>query len=246
MIQLVHSAGQAVAPQGAASPDLSQPPSFAVVDPRRNWYYLVPFGSPAWVTRGSVRAYAGVPVQRSAAEIIRGAQERINASELQRSAQIQPMYVRDDGVLDVDTLRAAAQEIRRSTTDFASRTGTPTGAMNRMIDALNESANAGDLSGQRGMLAWTGLIYVNLLNGTAGINGRTTAQINEWLSNGGISLGPATTTSIQLPAVAQTSALQRTMPRAVNFARRNKTPILVGGVAIAGIIAVAIYMNNKD
>lgn len=254
MIEVVHAAGQVETV--AMSPDLSRPPSFAVVDPRRNWYYYVPVGAPT--RRGDSRDYTGTVLQRTLSSIVTSAQRRINDGALSRAMADGGApagdYVRDDGVLDTQTLSAGASEISsffgESFVQYGARASQENSsawarypAANRIVNAMVGSARSGALSGESGTNALIGLILLGYLEEA---QGRTPAQVEAWLADGGISLGRSGSLMQNFPPVERTGRFQLAMPRATNFVRRNKVPLAIGGVTVVGLIATVIYFKSKD
>jgi len=208
-----------IAPSGAVTPpntDLA--PDYSIEDPTRNWFIYRRIQMP----QGPVLESRNI--QESPKSTISHAQKRWNKATALAGRQ---NLVRDDGVLDVDTLRRVADAL-------------PATVGLGIADALRESATTKTMTPK----SWTGLLYYSQVDDA----GLADPNAENWLRRGGFALGTtAQLPLVRFPAVQSTSDLQRSMPRVTNFVRNNKVPLAVGGGVLAvGIIAAMVYASKDD
>lgn len=213
-------------------------------DPSVAGTYLIRSFSPAEVVgAGAYPASEMREVTETSEDMVRRAQTALN--QLADDRGDDSAVVRNDGELDVDTLRAAADALDRLSSGDA-----PAGAdvtalftgSSSLVEALRAASQTRRLEGADGARVMQSLIAI----GHPGVLSSSKPNVASWLMRGGIRFGTAEQAAAgQYPVVQPASDLQRSLPRTMNFVREYKYPLAIGGVAIVGAVAYYFYSREQ-
>jgi hypothetical protein len=188
-------------------------------DRSRNWFYYTP------PLPGATREVTVA----SPTEIIRRVQQYINSLP---AGTVPQGAVREDGVLDTLTLDAASQVV-------------PARWNQRLPSGGTFSQHLAQAASERRLdpVAFTALILLS----SQVLRDDERASFS-WITSGGVALGTnATLAQVRYPAVIESGFFDKSLPRASNFVRKHKVPILVtGGIVAAIAVGSVIYFNSRE